>query len=124
MTVLIGAASFFVGNAYQAQMPEFARDLGHGRADFAYRMLLAADAAGGLVGGLFLETRGLLRPRARTAFSLGHDLVLLRLSASRAPISMRWRSGCCSWLDSWNSHSIRWRRHWCKSTHRARFAAA
>ncbi len=70
MTVLIGAASFFVGNAYQAQMPEFARDLGHGRADFAYRMLLAADAAGGLVGGLLLETRGLLKPRARTAFLL------------------------------------------------------
>jgi MFS family permease len=70
MTVLIGAASFFVGNAYQAQMPEFARDLGHGRADFAYRMLLAADAAGGLVGGLLLEARGLLKPRARTAFLL------------------------------------------------------
>jgi MFS family permease len=70
MTVLIGAASFFVGNAYQAQMPEFARDLGHGRADFAYRMLLAADAAGGLVGGLVLEARGLLTPRARTAFLL------------------------------------------------------
>jgi MFS family permease len=70
MTVLIGAASLFVGNAYQAQMPEFARDLGHGRADFAYRMLLAADAAGGLIGGLLLETRGLLQPRARTAFLL------------------------------------------------------
>ena len=76
MTVLIGAASFFVGNAYQAQMPEFARDLGHGRADFSYSMLLAADAAGGLVGGLLLETRGLLPPRARTAYHLGHDLVL------------------------------------------------
>jgi MFS family permease len=70
MTVLIGAASFFVGNAYQAQMPEFARDLGHGRADFSYSMLLAADAAGGLAGGLLLETRGLLQPRVRTAFFL------------------------------------------------------
>jgi MFS family permease len=68
--VLIGAASFFVGNAYQAQMPEFARDLGHGRADFSYSMLLAADAAGGLAGGLLLETRGLLQPRVRTAFFL------------------------------------------------------
>jgi MFS family permease len=70
MTVLIGAASFFVGNAYQAQMPGFARDLGHGRADFSYSVLLAADAAGGLVGGLLLESRSLLRPRARTAYIL------------------------------------------------------
>jgi MFS family permease len=70
MTVLIGAASFFVGNAYQAQMPEFARDLGQGRADFSYSMLLAADAAGGLAGGLILEMRGFLPPRARTAFFL------------------------------------------------------
>lgn len=70
MTVLVGAASFFVGNAYQAQMPEFARDLQHGRADFTYGLLLGADAAGGLLGGLILETRGWLRPRPRTAFVL------------------------------------------------------
>src|SRR3984893_1807148 len=30
MTLLAGAASFFVGNAYNAQMPSFAYDLGHG----------------------------------------------------------------------------------------------
>jgi len=70
MTVLIGAASFFVGNAYQAQMPGFARDLGNGRADFSYSVLLAADAAGGLAGGLLLESRSLLMPRPRTAFIL------------------------------------------------------
>jgi MFS family permease len=70
MTVLVGAASFFVGNAYQAQMPGFARDLGHGRADLSYSLLLAADAAGGLAGGLLLESRALLLPRARTAFVL------------------------------------------------------
>jgi MFS family permease len=70
MTVLVGAASFFVGNAYQAQMPGFASDLGHRRADLAYGMLLAADALGGLIGGVILETRGLLQPRARTAFVL------------------------------------------------------
>lgn len=69
-TLLIGGASFFVGNAYQAQMPGFARDLGHGRADFSYSMLLGADAAGGLAGGLTLESRGLLRPHVRTAFML------------------------------------------------------
>jgi MFS family permease len=70
MTVLIGAASFFVGNAYQAQMPGFALDLGHDRVDFSYRALLAADAAGGLAAGLILEGRGLLPPKARTAFIL------------------------------------------------------
>lgn len=70
MTVLVGAASFFVGNAYQAQMPGFASDLGHEHADFAYSMLLAADAAGGLLGGVILETRGWLKPRTRTAFVL------------------------------------------------------
>jgi len=70
MTVLIGASAFFVGNAYQAQMPGFALDLGHGRTDFSYSMLLAADAAGGLTAGILLESRGLLPPRARTAFIL------------------------------------------------------
>jgi MFS family permease len=70
MTVLIGAASFFVGNSYQAQMPGFAADLGHGRVDFSYGILLAADAAGGLAGGLVLESRGLLPPNTRTAFIL------------------------------------------------------
>jgi hypothetical protein len=70
MTVLIGASAFFVGNAYQAQMPGFALGLGHGRADLSYSMLLAADAAGGLAAGLILESRGLLPPKARTAFIL------------------------------------------------------
>ncbi len=70
MTVMIGAASFFVGNAYQAQMPGFALDLGHGRADFSYSALLAADAVGGLTAGVILESRGLLPPRPRTAFIL------------------------------------------------------
>jgi len=70
MTLLTGAASFFIGNAYQAQMPGFAHDLGHGRADFSYSMLLAADAAGGFAAGLVLESRGLLPPRVQTVFVL------------------------------------------------------
>jgi MFS family permease len=70
MTVLSGAASFLVGNAYQAQMPGFASDLGHGRADLSYSLLLGADAAGGLIAGLILESRGMLPPKARTAFVL------------------------------------------------------
>jgi MFS family permease len=70
MTVLIGASAFFVGNAYQAQMPGFGLDLGHGRGDFSYSVLLGADAAGGLTAGLILEGGGLLPPKARTAFVL------------------------------------------------------
>src|SRR3546814_6473809 len=67
MTVLAGAASLCIGNAYQAQMPEFATDLGHGHVDFSYSALLAADAAGALVAGFVLESRGLLQARAPTA---------------------------------------------------------
>jgi len=70
MTLLAGCASLFVGNAYQAQMPEFAHDLGHGNADISYSLLLAADAAGSLVAGLVLESRGLLNAKPKTAFVL------------------------------------------------------
>ncbi len=70
MTVLAGCASFLVGNAYNAQMPGFAQDLGHGDPGMAYSTLLAADAAGGLLAGVVLEGRGLLRANARTAIIL------------------------------------------------------
>lgn len=70
MIVLAGAASLFIGNAYQAQMPGFAHDLGQVDADLYYSMLLGADAAGALTAGLILESRGLLPPRSRTAFVL------------------------------------------------------
>jgi MFS family permease len=70
MTVLVGASAFFIGNAYQAQMPGFAFDLSHERAEFSYGLLFAADAAGGLAAGLILESRSLLPPKVRTAFIL------------------------------------------------------
>ncbi|MDE2062097.1 MAG: MFS transporter [Bradyrhizobium sp.] len=70
MVLLSGAASFFVGNAYSSQMPNFAADLRHGDPGIAYSMLLAADAAGGLLAGLILEGGGLLPPRPRTAMML------------------------------------------------------
>jgi MFS family permease len=70
MIVLAGGASLFVGNAYQAQMPGFAYDLGYGKADFSYSMLLGADAAGALTAGFVLESRGLLQADPRTAFVL------------------------------------------------------
>lgn len=70
MTLLAGGASLFIGNAYQAQMPGFAQDLGHGDADMSYSILLAADAAGALFAGLLLESRGLMRANPKTAFAL------------------------------------------------------
>jgi MFS family permease len=70
MTALAGAASLFVGQAYQAQMPGFALDLGHGNPGVAYWALLSADAGGALLAGVVLESRGLLQPRARTALVL------------------------------------------------------
>src|SRR5581483_6047322 len=70
MIFLAALAAFFVGNAYQAQMPGFAADLGHGNPGLAYSMLLAADAGGALTAGFVLESRGLLRPAPRTALLL------------------------------------------------------
>jgi MFS family permease len=70
MTLLAGASSFFVGNAYSAQMPGFAQDLGHGDPGVSYSMLLAADAAGALVAGMVLEGKGLLQAKPRTAIVL------------------------------------------------------
>jgi MFS family permease len=70
MILLAGGASLFVGNGYQAQMPEFAHDLGHGDPGATYSMLLAADAAGALIAGLLLESRGLLPANPRSAFLL------------------------------------------------------
>jgi len=70
MILLAGVTSFFVGNGYQPQMPEFAHDLGHGDPDLSYSMLLAADAAGALFAGFLLESRGLLQAKPRTALLL------------------------------------------------------
>jgi hypothetical protein len=70
MTLLAAAASGFIGNSYQAQMPNFAVDLGHGNPGAAYSTLLAADAAGALTAGFLLETLGGFRTAASTALML------------------------------------------------------
>jgi len=67
MTLLAGFSSLLVGNAYNAQMPGFANDLGHGDPGVAYSMLLAADAAGAMLAGAVLEGRGLLAANPRSA---------------------------------------------------------
>jgi MFS family permease len=123
MTVLIGAASFFVGNSYQAQMPGFAADLGHGRVDFSYGILLAADAAGGLAGGLVLESRGLLPPNTRTAFILAMIWCLALIGFARTNLYVLAITllFCAGFLEL---AFISWRRHWCRSMPPTRSGAA
>jgi MFS family permease len=70
MIVLVGVSSAFVGHGYQPQMPEFAHDLGTDHVDYSYSILLAANAAGALTGGILLESRSLLQARPRSAIML------------------------------------------------------
>lgn len=73
MMILAGAASLFIGNAYQPQMPEFAHDLHQGHdhhAGVLYSLLLSADAIGAITAAIVLESRALLTPHPRTAMIL------------------------------------------------------
>jgi len=67
MIVLAGASSFFVGNAFQAQMPEYATYLGADDGGALYSILLAANAAGAILGVIWLEGGANLRPSVRAA---------------------------------------------------------
>jgi MFS family permease len=67
MIVLAGVTSFFVGSGFQPQMPEYAHDLGAEQADVWYSVLLAANAAGAVLGAVLLESLDVLRPSTRTA---------------------------------------------------------
>jgi MFS family permease len=69
MIVLGGATSFFVGSAFQAQMPEYAHHLGTDDAGARYSILLAGNAAGAIVGVILLESVAILRPSARLAIA-------------------------------------------------------
>jgi MFS family permease len=67
MLLLGGATSFFVGSAFQAQMPEYAHDLGSDESGLWYSILLAANAAGAILGAVLLESADVFRLTARTA---------------------------------------------------------
>lgn len=67
MVVLGGASSFLVGNAYQAQMPQFATNFLPENAGLIYTILLSSSAAGAIFGGVFLEVLSALSPRAMSA---------------------------------------------------------
>ncbi len=87
MILLAGGASFFIGNSYQAQMPGFAVDLGHGDPGTAYTMLLGADAAGALLAGILLESRGgifRMRPQSAVALALAWAAALFVFALVRS----------------------------------------
>jgi MFS family permease len=67
MISLTGLTSVLVGNSFGAIMPGLARDLGADQTGTAYSVLLGANAAGAVVGGVLLESLGWLQARARTA---------------------------------------------------------
>jgi MFS family permease len=70
MMLLAGVSSLLVGNAFLAQMPEYAHDLGTGQADTSYAILLSANAAGALAAGVLLESQLRVQARPRTAIVL------------------------------------------------------
>lgn len=67
MVLLGGLSSFLIGSGIQPQMPEFAIDLGLNQAGLGYGMLLAANSAGAVVGGIILESTHWLKPSVRGA---------------------------------------------------------
>lgn len=72
MVILGGATSLLVGNAYQAQMPQYAADIPGAQGEVGYAVLLTATAAGAVVGGLALEwSSWLRRPRVGPAIAMG-----------------------------------------------------
>lgn len=67
MILLAGATSFFVGSAFQSQMPEFAHHHGSEEADVWYSVLFGANAAGAVVGALLMESVPALQGGSRAA---------------------------------------------------------
>jgi MFS family permease len=69
MIIVAGATSFLVGNAFQAQMPAYANYLGADATGTRYTVLLAADAAGAVLGVLLLEGANFSTPSVRAAIA-------------------------------------------------------
>jgi MFS family permease len=67
MVLLGGISSFLIGSGISPQMPEFAIDLGLNQAGIGYGMLLAANSAGAVLGGVILESTHWLKPSVRVA---------------------------------------------------------
>ncbi len=72
MVVLAGTTSFFVGNAFQAQMPQYAADIPGAQGETGYAVLLMATALGSVSAGLTLEwSSWLRRPAVVPAIAMG-----------------------------------------------------
>jgi MFS family permease len=72
MVVLAGATSFLVGNAFQAQMPQYAADIPGAQGELGYSVLLTATGLGSVAGGFALEwSSWLRRPAVRPAIVMG-----------------------------------------------------
>jgi MFS family permease len=67
MIILGGLGAFFVGASLQTSMPIYAQDLGAGAAGTAYGVLLFANGAGGVIGGILLEATGRIKPSVTAA---------------------------------------------------------
>ncbi|MBV9582610.1 MAG: MFS transporter [Chloroflexi bacterium] len=67
MVLLGGLSSFLIGSGIQPQMPEFAIDLGMNQGGIGYGLLLAANSAGAVIGGILLESTHWLKPTVRVA---------------------------------------------------------
>ena len=71
MVALAAATSFLVGNAFQAQMPQYAADIPGAQGEVGYSVLLTATGLGSVVGGLALEwSRWLRRPNVASAIAM------------------------------------------------------
>ena len=86
MIVLGGLGSFFIGASMQTSMPIFAHLLGAGSAGTAYGVLLFANGAGGVIGGVLLEATGRIKPSPRAAVisTAVYGLATLLFAVSRS----------------------------------------
>src|SRR5690606_18802830 len=85
MIILVGLTSLLVGNAHQAQLPEFSRQFLADDAGIAYTMLLLAGAAGAISGGLILETLPNADPTPSRAISLASAWTVCMLVFAASP---------------------------------------
>ena len=86
MIVLVGVTSLLVGNAHQAQLPEFAEQFLADDAGLAYTLLLLAGATGAIVGGLLLETLPNASPTPSRATMLALCWTVCMLVFAAAPV--------------------------------------
>jgi MFS family permease len=86
MIVLVGLTSLLVGNAHQAQLPEFSESFLKDDSGVAYTMLLLAGASGAIFGGLLLETLPNASPTPGKSTGLALCWTITMLMFAAAPV--------------------------------------